>query len=1427
MNLWEQFSVLCWENLETLGMLTETFSEEQVVSKSSSIKHDLISMLHDSTEYSAAISNLRFYYFPLMSGFRGCKLDAEKIVKKFPSIIRSPLLLHDLRKLAVIHENLDEDYLVMESRNLMPRKIAERLVYERDEDDQEQIVEDLESDTLPSIRTPFGYTITNTRSFLKASYNQIYHNKDEADKGSSSKQIVSKIFKTEKRMRDTLKEGLSVISHDSTMNELRDIYSCNLSAIIHGADLIMDDIISEKCPELKSDLVSNRILYDEWIMKTVIMPTIIRTTYSELATTKATFINKGNVSVRKLREGSVTPDDLDLGETKKCIEIVYKYINEFNVLSHGPAGDIGYLMSEFDQSDGGRIVAKIFKKNQNTGVRDIYILTIHGRMLVRVCEDISRSLCKCLPNEKLTSSHDKERFMVDHYMKVKQYTRDNNLSSDNLVTHTFKESGDMSEWANRWFMKSLSATLLRLIPMELHPLVMKVMNSVTDKHIELPKQFVKSAFNNPDTVLITEASEKIKRELIGRDADREYLVDNGTRVTCYANMMQGILHYTSSLAHTGSIRLFCKLMGEFIKKATDDKCHVIMSYECSSDDKGILMTLLADEDDMPKIDIVRRAWAKVSSRVDESYGIKTSKEKTNFTVTSLFEFNNIFYCGNSIAVPISKFTSRCIDDSVQSSLHQRVSHMYSSARQVRESGGSGILCSLITYAQRSALMNNIGWRSMNWFTSDVLDMLSKYRFSFLGYRHVCGPITAGICMSEYENMKQAIRNNTGAQLKALSISEFSDEEFISKDSMDFGIWERTRHFALLKTLGLTVKSDTTPDDVRIKLTGGLNKHEMKIFMEQTMRSKGFGRSLAHVQRSDILGSSVYLLWSQTFNIQDCRSSIKRVISALDSSREESTDCPNEYKRWMSLEVEKRSYVMRSKRSRLRPRKYDPLIRVGFSRDDLTRILKKDWYGLDIMEQDNDDKTRSEMYSMEWLMPTPEETFKVIEPSHFLILVNEVPSKFKNLRLLARGPSHSGDTVETLMRENCCSDMIMRLEPSAEDETSDYFFDTKILQLISHRIYGWAKILGPSSSEYLRKRCFSDIERHSSAYRLIEPILSGTLEDNRISLCTCDMMGEGIDLIKLFYQNNRQQMTIKHPNMSVRWDRRISVRMKLWKRSLILIHIRQGKPFMVTCKDYEVAKEFSSIHDDCDISVDFPSLIIRPDRIIPRMSGIVLSDGEWDTPELIGTSRSNLDDIIEPLDVLDEFVSASNKEISVEQLSAENNVNDSILMAIWDFHKRSTIQCYDPTSNLNLEEGVKGKNETEGGTNIEVSHQEYEEMMLAWLAEPTTRTDEDCADFMGDGLGLTQDGFAFDILDFSLAGSESIRLRTDTGWDRNKGVSKLVSIFGSISRIGRSRNFIFSRDFLRLYERAEILSRDRDMMLREKERVRDEWLAGSR
>jgi hypothetical protein len=187
--------------------------------------------------------------------------------------------------------------------------------------------------------------------------------------------------------------------------------------------------------------------------------------------------------------------------------------------------------------------------------------------------------------------------------------------------------------------------------------------------------------------------------------------------------------------------------------ARDKGLEAKFSYEVSSDDEGVLFTVLSD-DKSKLITMVRELMINISSMkstVDSLFGVKTSFEKTTISISEIFEFNSCFYLMNTIASPKIKWVARVCDDQPEQSLHKRLTSMYSSLGQLRDNGASGYLTHLASLCQCIAFTMNLGYKSMSWFTNEHYAETQKSRLSYLGFYTIVNPLIAGLVDTDYTN----------------------------------------------------------------------------------------------------------------------------------------------------------------------------------------------------------------------------------------------------------------------------------------------------------------------------------------------------------------------------------------------------------------------------------------------------------------------------------------------------------------------------------------------------------------------------------------------------------------------------------------------------------------------------------------------------
>jgi hypothetical protein len=1070
MNSMPQFMMMIFENLETLSRLEEKVDGSSIIEISEPIKWCLISHLQDKEEYSSTVSDYRYYYFSLFSGFENCTTEAELLATKLPKVIRDPILLLATRRIIEIHRSLNSEVLSQETSLLSQKSMREDL--------ENNPLGDSEYDRLPSVRTPFGFSIENSRTFLKASYMSIYHNKDEAERGPAAKQIVTKLAKHEHLMSSLLKSGEDPDKWDENIGKKLGVYEFNPIGCIFGADLLKRELILQS--GLSKDSFQANEGFDDWIEQTVIIPKLLRTTYDALASTRSSYVDNGEIRVSKYRrlrskmdESKRSDSDEEIptvGETVKCLEAVIELRNRRILNGLSPSDDLLSVITEFSKN-GSKLVIKIFKKNQLTGVREIYILTMVGRIMQRYVEDLARCIADRTHQEKLTGPQTKDAFIPEHKGSCA-------AMADGRESITVNGSGDKTQWANYLQAKTASLPLFRILPKRFHPLVAHVYNANTKKEIEIPSPLMESFLKFPDTDLEEEVLNEIKRAVLS-GYESSIAKHDCSRLTINANTMQGIAHYSSTDLHMCALLLLKALIRKYIDQTGMDS---YMSFEVSSDDKGFMVTVfLPKHEKVHKLRLILKLTAKIrhfERVIDSCFGIRDSRLKSVTSISVTFEFNSVFYFGNSITTPLAKFTSRCCDDSVQSTLHNRVSSMYSSVRQIRDNGGSGILCSLATMAQSIVMKNNLGFKLFSWFDQEAMLDYNKFKFSHLGYRQICNPITAGLCMSDFENIKVANSYNLSNQYKLLLRRDLDCEEMPSQISLATSMWKRDSHLAMLERLHMS-QHEMTPQEALMMLSSPKTPSDMDMKLGLMATSGGLSRSFVQCQRSDLLRAGIYLLWQKAFTIDKEEMSFHSLIMYLNNMGFKEYKIGPDYTLYWDIEKRNRFYQIRSNRLKLMPKMYKPLISLSYVRDDVVAYLRNKWLGEEnIIEEYLIKEINSECT---WITETHTEFFDTHAPIMLHRLINMIPTIKTKTKLLSRGMASGNNMVECMMRDNTSATSNMMLTDRSND-SGEQERAQRYIRMASSRVSLWIDFIYSSYNDYgVQTIALNDMTRVSSGY----------------------------------------------------------------------------------------------------------------------------------------------------------------------------------------------------------------------------------------------------------------------------------------------------------------------------------------------------------
>jgi len=991
------------QSISLLGLMTEQLSgglhpwkQEKLWTSWRPFRMCLLILLEDKDNTSQNLQQLRYYYMQLFSGTPGSKQLSCKIISKLTPNIRTRLMLHIYKGLISAHYKIPDKITKMES--------GEQAIHENPDIDFETEV------LLAPIDTPFYFKIFGPDEMLLASYLCMLHNKNEANYGHGAVQMMEKVCKRQYQRADFCHsdQDYSQFAIEGAPNpdDLKE-FQHSVGAISSAATLFK-----------KKLCVIHGWEEENWdkVLEKEICKFILRTSLEDMATTKSTTIPYDS-------KMTVTKDSIEekgLGSRTKCIEQMLNLVDDMS--SNSLALNIDVILKGIEENEENRIQVSLFKKNQIGGVREIYVLTMRGRLIIRVFSDIFRCLCSLHPSEKLTGDKTKDMFIAEHFSRVR--------SEEAEGFSTAKISGDMTNWAQLFSLYEFMDMSRVVLPKCFHNFAFWVLSLHRRKTLLLPEKLLSMFFDNPGSTLSTESVDRLKKGFLnGSDP----IIDQfGSCIHSRSDMMQGILHYPSSLYHILHLEYLAAAVRTIAPKGTIAK----VSFEVSSDDEGILISYLGEKNLCQKaVWGLQKVWPRLKHSIDKLFGVRTSFEKSTFSSTELFEFNSKFYVGNSVTSPLVKFVARACDDNPQESITRRVAAMYSQLRQLRENGGSGYLCEWVSCCQSLSFDMNLGLMTMPWMTIEVFQDLLKERITPLGFMAISPAMIAGLTDGVYANWVSCQNQPESIKLLYHLGNYGTPVDSDDLDSAMYTMYPIKKYEALKNRCGLNNIQRSTFVDLSIMkrlMMRSQTIEDSKLKIEYQLLDPSIAASLSWLSRTDVTRMTPYFAYSAMF--RDRMIGYKMSISSLKKAIAEKADksLPIEYlfpmhRQFSLIDLhlsQPMSYVPLTKKRRLKYQWIDPSFTIGEHTQQLKEVLLEVWWG-----RAQRHLSRNQVISfwrlikkdIPFMMETPEQTLSE-SPfdtySQLLGYIESVAGSVRPIKLLARGYTNkSGLGMEVLFKTN--------------------------------------------------------------------------------------------------------------------------------------------------------------------------------------------------------------------------------------------------------------------------------------------------------------------------------------------------------------------------------------------------------------------------
>lgn len=542
-----------------------------------------------------------------------------------------------------------------------------------------------------------------------------------------------------------------------------------------------------------------------------------------------------------------------------------KVIEKVQVYVHGEGIKVSdILFTCFDEVDkNGYMRIDIFQKNQHGGIREIYVLGFAERVVQWFIETITRGLCHLFPGETMTHPENKKRLPDEYFKNLK-------IKNNNQPMITVATSADASKWSQNMYSHKFAVMLCWLLPDYLHPFIWRALSFWTNKYIMIPKPVVERMHEGDNEKYYNKYMNGLYGAYKGWEGKR-WAEEGKAYIKVKTGMMQGILHYTSSLFHTimnvytemQTMKSFHKITGLYLEplimQSSDDSCEIL---SCLMPEKQV---------ERMKVLYCLSVCQIFKAELGEEVAIRNSDKKTAFHLEFVFEFNSAYHFGPSRYESDLKMLSSSLICTDRENIVDRHMEQYTQLTNFINAGGSIYSANYIQMAQ--ALFN---YRLMGRSVTNRFRLLSAaYRLlpdPNLGFFLLDNPLFTGLCGYKYNLWKVIMNTMVGQNYKyylnaALMPTEKKKKPdllstkngvLVKRAILNFG--NRQKLLRVIERMKLPEDwQDLLDKDPSLMFRPADNEEEFRILCSLKMHSPGVQESLSTGNiTSRVMASSAYI-----------------------------------------------------------------------------------------------------------------------------------------------------------------------------------------------------------------------------------------------------------------------------------------------------------------------------------------------------------------------------------------------------------------------------------------------------------------------------------------------------------------------------------------------------------------------------------------
>uniref|UniRef100_A0AAT9J9P7 RNA-directed RNA polymerase L n=1 Tax=Hodotermopsis sjostedti phenuivirus 3 TaxID=3133461 RepID=A0AAT9J9P7_9VIRU len=685
--------------------------------------------LEDKHQTEEIMTTLRYI---AMEKFSTMPPREHKMTEKLPTVLRSRLQVWATQ--IMLQEMLRPKYLFEKARKARYDEVVDP------EEDLTVDADDLKSEYVKGhwigIINPYtNEPIDEPRKLIELFYLGYAKNKDETPNPNTEFELVRKIIKYEDLLRESRPQYFGEEDIPIKINE-------DAPTALSLPELEERGSI-QRVP--RSDMGVQETRFHEWSRSSVLacadslknhLRSIMGVNYQDTLD-KQIMTRWQNITwerIATLKASSVydpsTGKDISHGKVVSSrTKVITAVLNMPEYVEKKP-WEIFPLALDWVDKDGGLRV-DIFKKNQHGGLREIYVLELRSRLIQLFIEELSRAICSNIPSEVMMHPENKINRPQEHIV--------NAAKAKESYKASINSSNDAKVWNQGHHVNKFIQFLARLLPDKYHGLIVKVLRQWKTKRIALPNGVLNLLRTSPETQFYNEMDQKLAHGYIGF-VNVAWIKPGSHHLTVETGMMQGILHYTSSLFHAAMLmhrdllfRAVCR--AKSIQSTTTDLV--------SSDDSARLTDVSAKSKASLRESIL---WARADhlaiGTFSRLFGIYMSTKSTMCT-DSVLEFNSEFFFRASLARPTIKWAYASLNLSEVESIFERQEVLYNLSSQLLE-GGAGFLQTAVTQVAQGLLHYKMLGSDVNPLWSLHCLAINENRDPSLGFFLMDNPRAAGL-----------------------------------------------------------------------------------------------------------------------------------------------------------------------------------------------------------------------------------------------------------------------------------------------------------------------------------------------------------------------------------------------------------------------------------------------------------------------------------------------------------------------------------------------------------------------------------------------------------------------------------------------------------------------------------------------------------